>query len=115
MKVVGAASTEALATVKATAANALLNGLIKNAPDFEGAGSYAAHSGRTIFSACSCNWPVRSGATQAHSAAGSRLSNRSLVVTPPGAEKPPLLPPAPSTRWQGTMIRSEEHTSELQS
>jgi hypothetical protein len=55
MKVVGAASTEALATVKPTAATALLNGLIKNAPDFEGAGSYAAHSDSTIFSGWSCN------------------------------------------------------------
>ena len=28
----------------------------------------------------------------------------SLVSTPPSAEKPPVLPPAASTRWQGTMI-----------
>src|SRR5262249_45242027 len=31
------------------------------------------------------------------------VSSRSLVVTPPLAEKPPALPPAASTRWHGTM------------
>src|SRR5262249_20281081 len=36
--------------------------------------------------------------------ARSMLSSRSLVVTPPLAEKPPGLPFAASTRWQGTMI-----------
>src|SRR5581483_1969083 len=29
---------------------------------------------------------------------------RRLVATPPLAEKPPILPSAPSTRWQGTMM-----------
>src|SRR5262249_31372556 len=36
--------------------------------------------------------------------ARSIVSRRSLVVTPPLAEKPPALPPAASTRWHGTMI-----------
>src|SRR5262249_45073992 len=35
--------------------------------------------------------------------ARSIVSRRSLVVTPPLAEKPPALPPAASTRWHGTM------------
>jgi uncharacterized membrane protein YoaK (UPF0700 family) len=35
--------------------------------------------------------------------ARSISSRRSLVVTPPLAEKPPVLPPAATTRWHGTM------------
>src|SRR5262245_49440559 len=36
--------------------------------------------------------------------ARSMVSRRSLVVTPPLAEKPPALPPTASTRWHGTMM-----------
>src|SRR2546428_756570 len=31
-------------------------------------------------------------------------SRRILEATPPRAEKPPVLPPAANTRWQGTII-----------
>src|SRR5690348_858296 len=41
----------------------------------------------------------------AASAAAPSISRmRRLVATPPEAEKPPILPSAPSTRWQGTMM-----------
>src|SRR5215472_12709274 len=36
--------------------------------------------------------------------APSIASMRSFVATPPWAEKPPILPPAASTRWHGTTI-----------
>jgi len=36
--------------------------------------------------------------------APSRARSLALVARPPGAEKPPSLPFAPETRWQGTMI-----------
>ena len=48
--------------------------------------------------------------------APSIVSKRSLLTTPPGAEKPPVLPPAASTRWQGMMIGhgfSSERGSDL--
>src|SRR5690242_12110476 len=47
---------------------------------------------------CSNNGPAE------RAAAPSISRMRRLVATPPLAEKPPILPSAPSTRWQGTMM-----------
>ena len=46
----------------------------------------------------------RTGPGSAPVRAFSMVRRRSLVSTPPSAEKPPLRPPAASTRWHGTMI-----------
>src|SRR5262249_56552709 len=50
------------------------------------------------------NPPCRSNSVGASADAHSMASRRRLVATPPGAEKPPVLPPAATTRWHGTMI-----------